>query len=77
MLWRKEVKNKAGILANALAPIANAGADIHVVLAYRFPGEKSKAAIEYYPVTEEKSVTAAKDAGCSVSAITALSDEGD
>ena len=37
VLWRKEVENRTGILANALAPLANAGTDIHVVMAYRFP----------------------------------------
>ena len=59
VLWRKEVENKTGILAGALAPLANAGTDIHVVIAYRFPGQESKAAIELYPVTGRKSVTAA------------------
>ena len=62
-LWRKEVENRPGILANALAPLANAGTDIHVVMAYRIPREESKAAIELYPVTGRKSVTAAKEAG--------------
>jgi hypothetical protein len=77
MLWRKEVENRPGILANALAPIANAGTDIHVVMAYRFPHQESKAAIELYPVTGRKSVAAAKEAGFSVSTIPALLVEGD
>ncbi|MBI2364289.1 MAG: hypothetical protein HYV01_04695 [Deltaproteobacteria bacterium] len=77
VLWRKEVDNRTGILANALAPLANAGADIHVVMAYRFPGQESKAAIELYPVTGKKSAAAAKEAGFSVSAIPALLVEGD
>jgi len=77
VLWRKEVDNNAGILANALAPLANAGADIHVVMAYRFPGKESNAAIELYPVTGKKSVTAAKEVGFSASAIPALLVEGD
>ena len=77
ILWRKEVENKSGILANALAPLANAGTDIHVVMGYREPGQKSKAAIELYPVTGRKSVTAAKEAGFSASAIPALLVEGD
>jgi hypothetical protein len=38
MLWRKEVENRTGILANALAPLAHASTDIHVVMAYRFSG---------------------------------------
>ena len=77
VLWRKEVENQPGILANALAPLANAGADIHVVMAYRFPGAESKAAIELYPVTGKKSATAAAEAGFSASAIPALLVEGD
>ena len=77
MLWRKEVENRAGVLANALAPLAHAGTDIHVVMAYRFPGQESKAAIELYPVTGKKSLTAAKEAGFSASAIPALLVEGD
>ena len=75
VLWRKEVENSTGILANALAPLANA-ADIHVVMAYRFPRQEYKAAIELYPVTGRKSVTAAKEAGFSASAIPALLVEG-
>jgi hypothetical protein len=77
VLWRKEVENKTGILANALAPLANARADIHVVMAYRYPGQDSKAAIELYPVAGRKSVTAAKEAGFSASGIPALLVEGD
>ena len=77
VLWRKEVENRAGILANALAPIAHAGAAIHAVMAYRYPGEPSKAAIELYPVSGKKSIAAARDAGFSASAIPALLVEGD
>jgi hypothetical protein len=77
VLWRKEVENRAGVLANALAPLANARTDIHVVMAYRFPGEQSRAAIEHYPVTGKKSAAAAKEAGFSASAIPALLVEGD
>jgi len=75
-LWRKEVDNSAGILAGALAPLAHAGTNIHVVLAYRFPGQESKGAIELYPITGRKSATAAKEAGFSVSDIPALLVEG-
>jgi hypothetical protein len=77
VLWRKETENKAGILANALAPLAHAGTDIHVVMGYRYPSDESKAAIELYPVAGRKSVTAAKEAGFSASAIPALLVEGD
>jgi hypothetical protein len=77
VLWRKEVDNKPGVLANALAPLAHTGTDIHVVMAYRFPGEETKAAIELYPVTGKKSAAAAREAGFTASAIPALLVEGD
>jgi hypothetical protein len=77
VLWRKEVENRAGILANALAPLANVGTDVHVVLAYRFPGQESKAAIELYPVTGKKSAAAAQEAGFNASSIPALLVQGD
>ncbi|HXG53020.1 MAG TPA: hypothetical protein VNN77_16615 [candidate division Zixibacteria bacterium] len=77
VLWRKEVENKPGILANALAPLAHAGTDIHVVMAYRFPREESRAAIELYPVAGKKAVAAAREAGFAASAIPALLVEGD
>lgn len=77
VLWRKEVENRTGILANALAPLANAGTNIHVVMAYRFPRLESKAAIELYPVAGKKSVAAAKEAGFTASTIPALLVEGD
>ena len=60
VLWRKEAENRAGILANALAPLANVDTDIQVVMGYRYPGQEAKAAIELYPVTGRKSATAAK-----------------
>jgi hypothetical protein len=77
VLWRKEVANRAGILAGALAPLAHAGANIHVVMAYRYPGQKAKGAIELYPVTGRASATAAKEAGFGASDIPALLVEGD
>jgi hypothetical protein len=77
VLWRKEVEDRSGILANALAPLAHAGTDIHIAMGYRYPGEESKAAIELYPVTGKKSVAAAKEAGFSASDIPALLVEGD
>jgi hypothetical protein len=77
VLWRKEVNDRTGMLASALAPLAHAGTDVHVVMAYRFPHQDSKAAIELYPVTGKKSAAAAKEAGFSASDIPALLVEGD
>jgi hypothetical protein len=77
VLWRKEVENRPGALANALSSLAQAGADLQVVMAYRYPGEESKAAIELYPVTAKKSVAAAQEAGLNASSIPALLLDGD
>ena len=35
ILWRREVDNSPGILANILQPLSEAGADLQVVMAYR------------------------------------------
>jgi hypothetical protein len=77
VLWRKEVENRAGMLAGALAPLAHAGTNIQVVMAYCNPGQESNAAIELFPVTGKKSAAAAREAGFSASKIPALLVEGD
>ena len=77
VLWRKEVENRPGALASTLASLASAGADLQVVMGYRYPGEESKGAIELYPVTAKKSVAAAQKAGLTESSIPTLVVEGD
>src|SRR6266571_8572910 len=59
-LWRTEVENRAGVLAQTLKPLAEAGADLHLVMGYRYPGDESKAAIEVYPIAGKKVVAAAQ-----------------
>ncbi len=76
-LWRKELENRAGTLAEALQPLAQAGADLQVVMGYRYPGEHAKAAVELYPVANKKTTAAAQGAGFAPSAIPALLVEGD
>jgi len=63
MLWRKEVDNRPGMLASTLQPLAEAGADLQVVMAYRYPGGEDKAAIELHPVSGRKPNAAARAAG--------------
>jgi ACT domain-containing protein len=53
--WRKEVRSRPGMLANALEPLSEAGADLQVVMAYRYPGGTDRAAIELHPVSGRKS----------------------
>jgi hypothetical protein len=77
VLWRREVENKPGVLAETLEPLAGAGADLQVVMGYRFPGSESQAAIEVYPVSGKKLTAAAQEAGLSASSIPTLLVEGD
>jgi hypothetical protein len=76
-LWRKEVDNRTGTLAQVLEPLAKAGADLQVVMGYRYPSDETKAAIELYPVSGKKVAAAAAEAGLAASSIPALLVEGD
>ena len=76
-LWRSEVANTPGTLAATLTPLADAGADLRVVMGYRYPGKEKKAAIEVFPVKGKKSVAAAESAGLKASGIPTLVIEGD
>jgi hypothetical protein len=76
VLWHREVDNRPGTLAGALEPLAQAGADLQVVMAYRYPGT-DKGAIELHPVSGRKSIAAAQTAGLARSSIPVLLVEGD
>jgi hypothetical protein len=76
-LWRKELQNRPGTLAEALEPVSKAGADLHVVMGYCYPGDRTKAAVELFPVTGKKTTAAAQSAGLAPSGIPALHVEGD
>src|SRR5262245_58947228 len=76
-LWRAEVENQPGVLARTLEPLARAGADLRVVMGYRFHQAPERAAIELYPVVGKKATAAAGDAGLSPSEIPCLLIEGD
>jgi hypothetical protein len=77
MLWRKEVDNRPGMLASTLQPLAEAGANLQVVMAYRYPGGEDKAAIEVHPLSGRKPNAAARKAGLTPSPIPVLLVEGD
>jgi hypothetical protein len=76
-LWRKDVDNKTGVLAQTLEPLAQAGADLRVVMGYRYPGNEAKAAIELYPVSGKRVAAAAAEVGLAASSIPTLLVEGD
>jgi hypothetical protein len=75
-LWRTEVGDRAGALADLLEPIAGAGTDLQVLMAYRL-GTSGRAAVELYPVTGKKATDAARGRGFAAAAIPALLVEGD
>jgi hypothetical protein len=77
VLWRTEIENRPGMLASTLAPLAEAGADLQVVMGYRYPGATDKATIELHPVSGRKSTAAAKTAGLAPSPIPVLLVQGD
>jgi hypothetical protein len=76
VLWRREIENKPAVLAGVLEPLANARADLQVVMGYRYPGKETMAALELYPVTGKKSADAAKSAGLAAAAIPTLLVQG-
>jgi hypothetical protein len=76
-LWRKEVENQVGVLAQTLEPVSKAGANLRVLMGYRYPGDAIKAAIELYPIEGKKVTAAATEAGLAVSSIPTLIVEGD
>jgi hypothetical protein len=76
VLWRNEIDNHPGTLASALEPLAQAGADLQVVMAYRYPGA-DKGTVELHPVSGRKPIAAAQTAGLARSSIPVLLVEGD
>lgn len=77
-LWRADVENRPGVLASALEPLAGAGADLRLVMGYRFPNAPEHSAIELYPVSGKKATAAAASAGLHEAAhIPCLLVEGD
>jgi len=76
-LWRKELANQVGTLAETLDPLARAGADLQVVMGYCYPGDRTRAAVELFPVSTKKATAAAQGAGLAAAGVPALHVEGD
>src|SRR5712692_887571 len=74
-LWRREIDNQPGALAGAIEPLV--GIDLQVLMAYRFPGNTGKGAVEVYPIATKKSIATAQAAGLAESGIPALIVLGD
>jgi hypothetical protein len=75
-LWRQEVANRPGALAEVLEPLSATGADLHVVMGYRERG-KAEAVVEVYPVVGRKLSEAAEGVGLHPSSIPTVLVRGD
>ena len=62
-LWRTEVDNRPGALADVLEPIAAAGGDLHILMGYRVPGRTQRAIVELAPVIGRRLAQVAEKAG--------------
>jgi hypothetical protein len=62
-LWRAQVEHRPGALADLLAPLAAAGADLQIVMGYRIPGQKARAVVEVAPIGNRKVARAAESGG--------------
>ena len=76
-LWRIEVQDRPGALAQVLEPLAAAKADLQVVMGYKVPGDRTRSVLELWPVTGKKLSVAAEGAGLQPSPTPTLLVTGD
>jgi hypothetical protein len=62
-VWRGEVDNRAGALAQLLEALTAARGNLDVVMGYRVPGQHERAVIEVWPVSGKKLSQAAESVG--------------
>jgi hypothetical protein len=74
-LWRREIENRPGMLARVLEPLAGS-ADLQVLMAYRYPGDETRGAVELFPISGKKATAAAEAAALTRADIPALLVEG-
>ena len=76
-LWRRELQDRPGALADSLDPLAGGGVNLRVLMAYRFPGDPGRAAVELFPVSGNRATTAAERGGFGAAATPTLLVEGE
>ncbi len=77
-LWRKEIDNKPGALAESIAPFADATNNLQIIMGYAKASDNKKGAIEIFPVSDEKDMKVATDNGLRrMSEVTCLIVEGE
>ncbi len=75
-LWRTEVPDMPGTLADVLEPLARTKANLRVVMAYGL-GDSGRCAVEVFPLIGKKSTGEARSLGLAVSGTACLLVEGD
>ncbi len=73
-IWRSEVAHRSGELARVLRPIAEAGANLQVIMGY---AEDDRGIVEICPISGKKVIEAAKKAGFAASSKPTLLVQGD
>jgi len=76
-LWVFHGGDRKGLLADALEPLAAAGVHLQIVMAYRFPTELDRAAIEVFPIDGPTADAEARRIGFAVSDTPCLLVEGE
>ena len=62
-VWRTEVDNRTGALAQMLEALSAARGSLDVLMGYRIPGQHERAVIEVWPVSGKKMSQAAGTVG--------------
>ena len=62
-MWHTEIPNRPGVLAATLEPLAQAGANLSVVMKYSVPGRSTRATVEILPGRGPRVTRAARAAG--------------
>jgi hypothetical protein len=76
-LWVLHDGDRKGLLADVLQPLVEAGAELRVVMAYRYPDQLDRAAIQVFPVDGRSAEAAARGVGFAVSDTPCLLVEGE
>ncbi len=71
-LWRAEVQDRSGALAEMLEPLAAAKGSMQAVMAYRQPGDTTRAVVEVWPISGRKLSLKAEGAGLRPASLPAL-----
>jgi hypothetical protein len=75
-LWRRDVDNVPGVLAETLGPLADAGVTLRAVMGYRLPDDPQHSVVEVWPIAGRRATQAAERVGLRPTNIPCLLIEG-